>query len=127
MTSPRFGQERLYKSIKRGLNYLGKKKNIPKNKKQTISKKRLKILKWTSLLVLMVGGIALFLLSDLFNIKEIKVLNNSKITSLEIENLSDLQINQNMFKFLEITVEEKIKQNPYIESVDIRRRLNRYN
>lgn len=107
-----------------------KKKNIPKNKKQTISKKkkrRFKILKWTSLFMLIIGGIALFLLSDLFNIKEIKVLNNNKITSLEIKNLSGLQINQNMFKFLDIGVAEKIKQNPYIESVDIRRKLNRYN
>ena len=106
------------------------KKKTTNNKKQIISKKkkkRLKILKWTSLLVLIIGAIALFLLSDLFNIKEIKVLNNNKITSLEIKNLSGLQINQNMFKFLEIGVVEKIKQNPYIESVDIRRRLNRYN
>lgn len=115
---------------KGGINLSQVKKKIDKKKKQTISKKkkkRLKILKWTSLFVLIVGGIALVLLSDLFNIKEIKVLNNNKITSLEIKNLSGLQINQNMFEFLEISVIEKIKQNPYIESVDIRKRLNRYN
>lgn len=105
-----------------------KKKKVQNNKKQVVSKKkkrRLKILKWTSLFVLLVGGVSLFLLSDLFNIKEIKVLNNSKITELEIKNLSGLQINQNMFKFLDMSVEEKIKQNPYIESVQIRRKLNR--
>ena len=105
------------------------KKKVTKKTKQAISKKkkrRLKILKWTSLFVLIIGGISLFLLSDLFNIKEIKVLNNNKITELEIKNLSGLQINQNMFKFLEISVEEKIKQNPYIENVEVRRKLDRY-
>lgn len=105
------------------------KKKISKNEKKKISKKkkqRLKILKWTSLFVLIVGGIALFLLSDLFNIKEIKVLNNNKISAQEIKNLSSLHINQNMFKFLEISVNEKIKQNPYIENAKIHRRLNRY-
>ena len=106
------------------------KKNISKTKKQSISKKkkkRLKILKWTSLFVLIIGGITLFLLSDIFNIKEIKVLNNSKISTQDIKNLSGLQVNQNMFKFLEISVGEKIKQNPYIQDVRIRRKLNRYN
>ena len=66
-----------------------KKKNVPKGKKQNISKKkkkRLKILRWTSLLILGVVAITLFLLSDLFNIKEIKVINNNKITRRKYEN-----------------------------------------
>lgn len=107
-----------------------KKKNVPKGKKQNISKKkkkRLKILRWTSLLILGVVAITLFLLSDLFNIKEIKVINNNKITSQEIRDLSTLQLDENMFKFLKISVIEKIKQNPYIESANIHRKLNRNN
>ncbi len=107
-----------------------KKKNVPKGKKQNISKKkkkRLKILRWTSLLILGVVAITLFLLSDLFNIKEIKVINNNKITSQEIRDLSTLQVDENMFKFLKISVIEKIKQNPYIESANIHRKLNRNN
>lgn len=103
------------------------KKKTPKTKKKVISKKkkrRLKIIKWTSLLVLLLGAITLFLLSDLFNIKEIIVVNNSKITALEIKELSELQVNENMFKFMEMNVTKKIKQNPYIESVDIHRKLN---
>lgn len=103
------------------------KKKVTKNKKQIISKKkkkRLKILKWTTLLILVVGGISLFLLSDLFNIKEIKVINNNKITALEIKNLSGLQINQNMFQFLKLAVEEKIKQEPYIEKANVKRNLD---
>ena len=96
-----------------------KKKSISKKKK-----KRLKILKWTSLFVLLTGAIALFLLSDIFNIKEIKVINNNKITAQEIKDLSTLKENENMFKFLELSVVQKIKQNPYIESANIRRKLN---
>ena len=96
-----------------------KKKSISKKKK-----KRLKILKWTSLFVLLTGAIALFLLSDIFNIKEIKVINNNKITAQEIKELSTLKENENMFKFLELSVVQKIKQNPYIESANIRRKLN---
>lgn len=103
------------------------KKKTPKTKKKVISKKkkrRLKIIKWTSLLILLLGAITLFLLSDLFNIKEIIVVNNSKITALEIKELSELQVNENMFKFMEMNVTKKIKQNPYIESVDIHRKIN---
>ncbi len=112
------------------MNLQTKKKNVPKGKKQNISKKkkkRLKILRWTSLLILGVVAITLFLLSDLFNIKEIKVINNNKITSQEIRDLSTLQVDENMFKFLKISVIEKIKQNPYIESANIHRKLNRNN
>ena len=107
-----------------------KKKNIPKGKKKNISKKkkkRLKVLKWTSLFVLVLVAITLFLLSDIFNIKEIKVINSSKISAEEIKELSTLQVDENMFKFLKITVEEKIKQNPYIETVAIHRKLDRNN
>lgn len=95
------------------------KKKVSKKKK-----KRLKFLKWTSLFVLLSGAVALFLLSDIFNIKEIKVTNNNKITAQEIKDLSTLKENENMFKFLELSVVQKIKQNPYIESANIRRKLN---
>lgn len=102
-------------------------KKSPQKSKKHISKKkkkRLKIIKWTSLFILTVGAISLFLLSDLFNIKEIKVINNNKISAQEIIELSSLKTNENMFKFLRMSVEEKIKQNPYIESADIDRKLN---
>lgn len=100
-------------------------KKKPKNKKK---KKNYKLfLIWTSLLVLIIVAITLFLMSDLFNIKEIKILDNSRISSDEIKSLSELQINENMFKFLKLNVEEKIKTNPYIEKVEIHRKLNRNN
>lgn len=94
-------------------------KKISKNKKR-----RLKIIKWTSLLILIIGAITLFLLSDLFNIKQIKVLNNNKILSEEIIALSGIKLNENMFKFLGFKAEEQIKQNPYIEEAKIHRKID---
>lgn len=104
-----------------------KKKKVKKVSKQTNSKnkkRRLKIIKWTSLLILIIGAITLFLLSDLFNIKQIKVLNNNKILSDEIIALSEIKLNENMFKFLGFKAEEQIRQNPYIEEVKIHRKLD---
>lgn len=101
-----------------------------KTKKSTSKKtleqkrKRRKILKWTSLTILFTVAITLFLLSSLFNIKEIKVTDNNKISAEEIINLSNIQINENMFKFLKIKASENIKTNAYIESVSIHRKLN---
>lgn len=87
-------------------------------------RKRRKILKWTSLIILMFVAIILFLLSSVFNIKEIKVINNNKISEQEIVNLSSIKVNENMFKFLKIKASENIKTNPYIESAEIHRKLN---
>lgn len=104
-----------------------KKKKVKKVSKKTNSKKkkiRLKILKWTSLFVLIIAAITLFLLSDLFNIKQIKVTQNNKISEQEIVNLSGLKTNENMFKFLSFQVKEKIKTNPYIENIKIHRKID---
>ncbi len=102
------------------------KKNKPITKQANLKKKRikLKILKWTSLFILIIGAIIAFLLSDLFNIKQIKVTQNSKLSAQEIINLSGLKINENMFKYLNIKVKEQIKTNPYVEDVQIHRKLD---
>ena len=100
-----------------------KKKN--KKKGQVVkNKKRIKAIKWIILVILILGALSLVLLSDLFNIKEIVVLNNNKITKDEIIYLSGLKINENMFKFLKLQAEEQIKQNPYIASATIHRKIN---
>ena len=93
-----------------------------KNKKH--SKKRmvgLKIFKWTSILVLVVTAIVFFMMSSVFNIKEIVVSNNNKISSEEIIRLSGLTTGINMFKTSNRSVRDGIKSNPYIENVRIRK------
>lgn len=77
--------------------------------------------------VLVVGLItfAIFftLYSPLFNITEIKVINNKNISQQEIISLSGIQKNENTFKLFKGEIINKIKENPYIENVSIRRIL----
>ena len=86
-------------------------------------KKIKKIIKWTTILLLIIGGIIFALVSPIFNIKEIQVSNNNQLTTETIVSLSKLQIGQNLFRFNKNKVEKEIKTNPYVESVDIKRKL----
>ena len=113
---------------------LEKRKNVkPKNKntqlteRQKLAKKRrkfvIKICKWLTLFCIIIGGIIYAMLSPIFNITSIEVSGNSKISSETILSLSGLSINQNMFNFSTSQVRNNIKQNAYIESVEISRSL----
>ena len=96
-------------------------------KKQEISRKKrkrvLKVIKWLTILGIIIGGIIYALLSPIFNIKSITVTGNSKISSEAIVSLSRLNIDQNIFNFRTSNVEEEIKQNPYIDTVEIKRKF----
>lgn len=99
----------------------------PKKKNKRISlkqKRRRKILKWTSIIVLLITAGTLFLLSSVFNIKQINVTGNSKVSSEEIISSSGIKTGENMFKFLKIKAKENIKKNPYVEEVNIKRKIN---
>ena len=97
-----------------------KKKNNKKTKKKNI---QLKIVKWIFLLALLATAIILFMLSSVFNIKDITVTNNNKISEQEIISLSGLTKDENMFKISNKKIKEAIKQNPYIENVKITKTL----
>ena len=96
-------------------------------KKQEKSRKKrkkvLKIIKWLTLLTIIIGGTVYALLSPIFNVKEIEVVGNSKISSETIISLSEINIDQNMFSFRTSDSKEKIKQNAYIDTVAIHRNL----
>ena len=83
-------------------------KNNKKPKKKNI---KLKIVKWIFLLAILATAIILFMLSSVFNITNITVTNNNKISEQEIISLSGLTKNENMFKVLNKKVEESIEQN----------------
>ena len=76
------------------------------------------------ILVLFVTAIALFMMSSVFNIKQIIVTSNSKIKSQEIINLSTLTPGTNMFKTTSSMIKNNLKTNPYIEDVKIKRNIN---
>lgn len=99
-----------------------KKSNTKKANKKSALKKR--FFKWTTLSLLLIIALTLFLLSDFFNIKKITVENNSKVSSEEIIRLSGLTIDENMFKTLNSKIKKGIKTNAYIEDIKISKRLD---
>lgn len=83
----------------------------------------LKLVKWISLSLIIIGIIICIMLSPLFNIKNIKVKNNNKISYEQIVSLSSIQINDNTFKYSKRDIKNKIKENAYIEEVKVKRLL----
>lgn len=74
-------------------------------------------------LLIFIIALAIYLLffSGLFNIKEITVENNSRVSSQDIISMSGLEIGKNMFR---PHVKEKVKSNAYIKDVKIIRKIN---
>ena len=108
-----------------------KKKN-PKNKKKGIKQQELarkkrkiafRIVKYTTLVAILIGGGIYFLLSPFFNITTINVVGNERITKEEIISLSNINLNENTFKVQSNKVQQNIKQNAYIEKVFVKRKL----
>lgn len=103
------------------------KKNIPISKEERIKMQKRRAIKRMSacalLLVLLIGGLVYFLLSPVFNVKSIEVVNNNHISSEQIINASEISLNENMFKFSKREVRNKLLANPYIEKVTIKRNI----
>ena len=101
--------------------------NTKLTKKQQAQKKRrkriIKVVKWLTLIGIIIAGIIYAMLSPIFNIKNITVSGNAKISSETIISLSGLNIEQNIFNFRTSNITDNIKQNAYIDSVEIRRQL----
>lgn len=64
-----------------------------------------------------------FMMSPLFNLTEIQVSNNEKISTDTIISLSNLTIGENIYKTSINKIKNNIKQNAYIESVEVKRKL----
>lgn len=105
------------------------KKQNPKttNIKQSIRKQKIKAIKKMAtclfLIIVLIGGLVYFLLSPVFNIKTIDVINNQNISKEQIINSSGILINENMFKISTNEVEKSILTNPYIENVKVKRKF----
>ena len=101
-----------------------KKKISKKERKRQKRIKRVKfILKLVVIIGIIAGGTTFALVSPIFNIKDIIVTDNNKVPNDTIISLSTLQLEQNIFKFYNKNIENKIKENPYIEKVTIHRNL----
>ena len=106
-----------------------KEKNIqPKiSKQEKIKMQKIRAIKRMGacllLFILLLGGLIYFFLSLVFNIKAIDVENNSHVSSEQITDLSEINLNTNTFKFSKIEAKKKIMSCPYIEKVDISRNI----
>lgn len=92
-------------------------------KRNKRNKKVKNILKIILLLGVIIGGTIFSMTSPIFNIKEIQVTNNNITPSDTIISLSELKLDENIFKFNKYNVKNKIKENAYIEDVKIHRKI----
>ena len=91
-----------------------------KNKKRKLVKN---IVKWAFLLSALAGAFVFFMMSPLFDLATVQVINNDKISSDTIISLSGLIIGENIYKTSYNQIEKNIKQNAYIENVKVKRQL----
>ena len=95
------------------------KKDNKKNKDKSI----LNFIKWFFLIGALIGSIIFFMLSPLFNIQTINVLNNDKISTEKILSLAGIELGENTYKINKKLIKDNVKQNAYIESISITRKL----
>ena len=105
-----------------------KTKKAKPNKKIDLKKEKRKrriiaFIKGITITTVVIGGILAFMLSPLFQIEKIEVKGNSKISINEAIILSEIQEGQNLFLTNNNNAINKIKQNPYVETVKIRKSL----
>ena len=73
----------------------------------------------------MIITIILICISGVANIKKIDIkVDGKKVSVEEIRSLSQLSVSMNMFEFSISAVEDNIKKNPYVGSVEIKRHMN---
>lgn len=111
-----------------------KKKNIKKNQikktltpQQELARKKRKVIfritKWIMLIAIIIAAGVYALLSPIFNVKNINISGNSKISSDEIISLSGIELEKNMFEYRKEDIIEKIKENAYIDTVKMSRKI----
>lgn len=112
-------------SVNTNKNKQNAKKKLTKQQQIAIKKKKaiLKIVKVLTLIIVIIGVSIYVALSPLFNIKEINVTGNSKLSKEEIISLSELKTDENTFKVSKKNIKNKVKANAYIENAKIRRKL----
>ena len=104
-------------------NHINKKKK--KGKKNKTKKKMNRLTKIISILVLLILTFIVIAVSGVFSVKKIDIkTDGEKVSIQEIKSLSTLSENMNMFEFSSKAVEENIKKNPYIGTVEVKRHLD---
>ncbi|MGL5316164.1 MAG: cell division protein FtsQ/DivIB [Peptostreptococcaceae bacterium] len=92
-----------------------------KKRKRKVNTGRLMIL--LSLIFMMIIGIYAFLNSSIFHIKDIEIQGNNKIAEEEVKSALEIREDKNIFMYNTNKMEEKIKENTYIEDVSVKKVL----
>lgn len=107
------------------------KKNVNKakeklSKEQQIKKSNTKkiVVSLIALLIIVIAGIIYFLTTPNFNIANIEITGNEKISVETYISLSKIDLNStNMFSVTKNGITKNIKENSYVENVTVKRRL----
>ena len=70
-----------------------------------------------------IGATIFVMTTPIFNVTEINVEGNSRISNERIESLSKISLNVNTYQYSKKNIIENIKEEPYIESVQVKRKL----
>ena len=104
-----------------------KKKDKLNVKKDTKKKKKNKILsfciKLIIILILCVVALIYLITSPIFNISRIEIIGNNKITADTYISLSGITIGNNIYDLSKRKIIENIKENPYVDTVEVKRKL----
>ncbi len=96
-------------------------------KQEIKRKKKIKKIKFVLKIILLIaiisGGVAFALTSPMFNITNIQVSGNNIVSTDTVISLSQLKKDENIFRFNSSQIINNIKENPYIESVSINRKI----
>ena len=95
-----------------------------KKKKGTghkVKKVLLVLLRIILIIAVIVGIFAFLFISPIFNITEIKIENAKKISENTYIALSEIEIGENIFKIIKTNIKNNIKEEPYVEDVEITR------
>ena len=111
--------------VKNNVKQVKNEEKIEKEYKKVKNKRPLnmKLIKYIIIAILFVILIICAMFSPLFNIKTILTEGNETITEEKIISLSQIKTEENIFKINKGKTEKLIKENPYIESVQIDRKL----
>lgn len=101
-----------------------KRKLTKEEKRKKRRNQKIKIILEIFLIIgILIGGATFAMVSPIFNIKDIQVINNQHLDSDTIISLSELKPEENIFRFYGGKVIKKIEENPYVKNVKIHRKI----
>ena len=99
------------------------KKSKKKKQNQKTKKDKSKIVKFLGIICLIVAAGIFLCTTPLFNVTAIEVIGNETVSNDEIISLSQIKLNENMFKNIKSKIKQNVKGNAYIEDVEVKRVL----